>query len=213
MVSNLLHSICNPATSCSNLCHKWSPGWSIATCSSSFCTGRRLHVTVQLWIHTLDDLWRWYEGRNTGWRLASSCPLSRSGTTNLLWCSVGGMSDRVWWWVMDGAKGSKRGCILHRCWSSSPSSYSSARSERLHAGIGRCDDHVGTRVLQGEGRRGASTVEQLRQTALDGVLLRGKASGAGDWLHPGPSRQLDLSAVKTLRYIHIEHSLEENSAL
>ena len=72
---------------------------------------------------------------------------------------------------------------------------------------------MGTGVLRGERRWGVSAMEQLRETVLDGVLLRDKSSGAGDWLHPCPSWQLDLGAVETLRYIQIEHSFEEDPAL
>ena len=137
VVSNLLDSICNPATSCTDLCHKWPPGWSVGMLpSSSHPSSSRLHVAVQLWAHALDDLWRWRDGR-------SCC---RRGT----WLGKGGLSDGVW--MMDGAKGSERGCILH---------WPCSSSERLHAGVGRGEHQARTRILWGERRWGTSTMEQL----------------------------------------------------
>lgn len=150
VVSNLLDSICNFATSRTDLCHKWSPDWSVGT-SHPFSSCCRLHMAVQLWVYTLDDLW----GRRDCWNCSCrfpSRPLAGCGT---LLCK-GGLSDGVW--VMDGAKGSeRRACILQ--WTSCCSS--SASSERLQAGIGRCEHQARARVLQGERWKGASAMEQL----------------------------------------------------
>ena len=84
-------------------------------------------------------------------------------------------------------------------------------SNGLHDWVGRSEDHSTPGILDRGG--GSGTVQKLWEAVLHGVLLRDEASRTGLWLHPGPSRYLNLGAVETFLCTEVEYGFEEGTAI
>ena len=176
---NLLNSICDLATSCTDLFDKRSPG---GTCSWSPYCSRWLCVAVESWIASLCDLmgmWVWIKVWSS-FNWSSPC-VGRSS----IWVCV----DRLVVCVRHHSiRRSQWVWVLH-C---------SSFHNRLQGGVGSGDNQSCAKILWGYSRTrcvGVGSMEQLWQTVLDGVLLRNVSSWAAKWLYACPSCVLKLIAT------------------
>ena len=144
----------------------------------------------------------------------------RVDSCNQLWrrlhgglhCSIKSLSGSVWW-IMNRVRGLMMHLYTgHMTWGVLLLVVGvGGMSNGLHDWIGGGEDHPTTGILD---RRGSScTVQKLRQAVLHRVLLRDKASGTSLWLHPSPSKDLDLGAVETFLCTEVEYSFEEDTAI
>lgn len=173
-MSNLFHSISDSPTCSTNLCHQRSLGLGVGL----HLTSDLLSMTVQLWVHSLHCLGR----------ICWSSRCSRCVFCNTIWwylcVSLSDsmwmmMMDRVCWFLMD-----MHGHYVRACGGKWVMEIVSA-SNWLHERIRRCQHHGTARFFTG--CRRACSVQKLRETILDGVLLLWKTPGSCYGLHARPT--------------------------